>query len=234
VTEDSVLTPFTIELQYKDLAFQEQDNIHRSLANVYARITTIGGRLAHTFEDVIAKDIPDALFKDALEKKVAYQKVVPLRPGLYKLDLVIKDIHSSNVGTFVKSFTVPRYSEGRLSTSTLILADVIDNLPPSEVASGPFVLGSHHVRPNVTEQFDRSQDLRVWLQVYNLKVDEKSHKPSATIETLITRNGQEVKKIVENSTELSGAAQQMTLVQGTSLAGFDSVNIQFRYGLRTI
>jgi hypothetical protein len=77
------------------------------------------------------------------------------------------------------------------------------------------------VRPSVTEQFDRAEDLKIWLQVYNLRVDEKSHKPSATVETLITRNGQEVKKIVENSTELSGAAQQMTIVKSVPLTDFE-------------
>jgi len=208
-------------LKYKDLAFQEQEGIHRALANVYGKVTTISGRVAQVFEDVIAQDIPAALFKDVSEKSAVYQKVIPLRPGLYKLDLVVKDIHSSNVGTFTKGFSVPRYPEGRLSTSSLILADLVEDLPPSQVASGPFILGSTKVRPNVTDEFNRAQELKVWLQVYNLKVDEKSHKPSATVETLITRNGQEVKKIVGNSTELSGAAQQMTLVQSTSLADFD-------------
>jgi hypothetical protein len=150
-----------------------------------------------------------------------YQKVIPLRPGLYKLDLVIKDIHSSNVGTFTKNLPVPRYPEGKLSTSSLILADIVEDLPPSQVASGPFILGSTKVRPNVREEFSSNQDLKLWLQVYNLKVDEKSHKPSATVETLVTRNGQEVKKIVEEAADLSGAAQQVTLVQSMPLSGFD-------------
>jgi hypothetical protein len=220
VTEESVLTPITVELKFKDLAFQEQDGIYRAMANVYGKVTTVSGRVAQVFEDVIAQDIPAALFKDASEKSAVHQKVIPLRPGLYKIDLVIKDIHSANVGTFTKGFSVPRYPEGRLSTSSLILADIVEELPPSQVASGSFVLGGAKVRPNVTEEFRRDQELKVWLQVYNLKVDENSHKPSASVETLITRNGQEVKRIAGNSTELSGAAQQMTLLQTAPLADF--------------
>jgi GWxTD domain-containing protein len=221
VTEESVLTPITVQLRYKDLAFQEQEGIHRALANVYGKVTAINGRVAQVFEDTISQDIPAALFQQTLDSSAIYQKVIPLRPGLYKLDLVVKDIHSGNVGTVNQRLAVPRYPEEKLSTSSLILADIVENLPPNQVGSGSFILGTTKVRPNVKEEFKRDQALNVWLQVYNLKVDEKTHKPSARVETLITRNGQEVKKVVEDSTELSGAAQQMTLVQSMALGDFD-------------
>ena len=69
------------------------------------------------------------------------------------------------------------------------------------------------MQPNVTEEFrrDRNKNASLWFQVYNLKLDEATHKPSATVEMLITRNGQEVKRTVEQSSELSNAAAQMTL-----------------------
>jgi 5-hydroxyisourate hydrolase-like protein (transthyretin family) len=63
--------------------------------------------------------------------------------------------------------------------------------------------------------------MNVWFQVYNLKLDEATHKPSATVEMLITRNGQEVKKTVEESSELSSAAAQMTLSQAIPLGDFE-------------
>ena len=61
----------------------------------------------------------------------------------------------------------------------------------------------------------------MWFQVYNLKLDEETHKPSATVEMLITKNGQEVKKIVEQASELSNAAAQMTLEKTVPLADFE-------------
>src|SRR5438094_2295308 len=69
VTEDSVLTPITILLQNKDLAFQEQQGIHRAMIHVYGKVTGINGRAAPggVFEDTISQDIPDALFKQQLE-----------------------------------------------------------------------------------------------------------------------------------------------------------------------
>jgi len=221
VTEETVLTPITIEIPYKDLAFQEQEGIQRCQAHIFARITGVNGRLAQQFEETIEKALPAAEFKRALETSAKYQKPLPLRPGLYKLELVIKDINSGNVGTLSKGFNVPRIPDEKLATSSLILADRIENVPPRQVAAGPFILGSSKVMPNVKSEFGRDQNLNLWLQVYSLKVDEATHKPSATVETLITRSGKEVKKIVEDATELSSAAQQMTLMKTLPLTGFE-------------
>jgi len=223
VTEDSVLTPITILMQNKDLAFQEQEGIHRAVVNVFGKITGITGRVAPggIFEDTISQDIPDALFKQQLDGGSIHQKVIPLRPGLYKLDLVLKDIHSGNVGTVSQRLQVPRFPEDKLQLSSLILADVVENLPPSQVGSGSFILGANKVRPNVNDDFRKDKNLNLWFQVYNLKLDEGTRKPSATVEMLITKNGREVKREVEQASELSNAAAQMTLSKNVPLKDFE-------------
>jgi GWxTD domain-containing protein len=221
VTEESVLTPITILLQNKDLAFQEKEGIQQAMVHVYGKITGINGRVAQVFEDTISQDIPAALYKQALDNASIHQRIVPLRPGLYKLDLVLKDINSGNVGTVNARLAVPRYPEEKLSLSSLILADTIENLPSNQIASGSFILGSTKVRPNVKEEFKRDRALNLWFQVYNLKLDEATHKPSATVETLISRNGQEVQKSTEQASELSSAAAQMTLAKSMPLKEFE-------------
>ena len=223
VTEDSVLTPITMLLQNKDLAFQEQQGIHRAMIHVYGKITGVNGRVAPggVFEDTISQDIPDALFKQLLEGAAIHQKIIPLRPGLYKLDLVLKDINSGNVGTVSQRLQVPRFPDDKLQLSSLILADLVENLPPSQIGSGSFILGSNKVRPNVNDDFRHDKNLNLWFQVYNLKLDEGTKKPSATVETLITKSGREVKRDVEEASELSNAAAQMTLSKSLSLKDFE-------------
>jgi GWxTD domain-containing protein len=221
VTEQSVLTPVTITLDHKDLAFQDQQGIHTAEVNVYGRITGINGRLAQQFEDTIRQQIPTALFQKALESGSIYQKTVPLPPGLYKLDLVLKDINSGNVGTINTSLRVPRIGDDRIAISSVILADLVEEVPANQIGSGSFIFGATKVRPNVKEEFRRDNDLKVWFQVYNLKVDEATHKPSATVEMLITRNGQQVAKVTEESTEVSNAAQQMTVWKAIPLVDFE-------------
>jgi len=223
VTEETVLTPVTLGLQMKDLAFQEQDGVHTATGHVLIKITGINGRVAAVAEDNVSVPIPDSLFKASLDGVRVYQKIISLRPGLYKMDVVVKDMNSGNVGVVNTRLQVPRFPDEKLQLSSLVLADLIEALPPSQVGSGPFVLGANKVRPSVMGEFVRSRDkdVKLWFQVYNLKLDEATKKPSATVEMVFTKNNQEIKKIVEQSSELSNAAAQMTIVKSLPLADFE-------------
>jgi hypothetical protein len=125
------------------------------------------------------------------------------------------------VGTINQRLAVPRFSSEQLTSSSLILADLIEPVPSRQVGSAPFVLGSLRVRPSVKREFYQDKELYYWIQIYNLQIDENQLKPSATVETLITRDGREVQKIVETTDELSGAAQQMTLQKMIDLSDFE-------------
>jgi len=223
VTEDTVFTPVTIALQNKDLAFQEQDGVHTATGHVLIKVTAVNGRTAAVAEDSVSVPIPDSLFKESLDGARVYQKILSLRPGLYKIDIVVKDMNSGNVGVVNTRLQVPRFPDEKLQLSSLITADLVENLPPSQVGSGPFVIGANKVRPSVAGEFVRSRDkqLNLWFQVYNLKLDEATKKPSATVEMVFTKNNQEVKKIVEQSSELSNAAAQMTIIKSLAVSDFE-------------
>ncbi len=108
ITDETTLVPITLALQKKDLTFELRDGIHQSVVDVFGRITTLTGRIVETFEDVIQVDVLPALIARTLKQGAVYQKAVPLRPGLYKLHLVLKDLNSGNVGTLEQHLAVPR------------------------------------------------------------------------------------------------------------------------------
>jgi len=211
ITEDTVLTPITIQLQNKDMTFQNKEGVQRAAVNIYGRISTITGRVAQVFEDVVIQDVPESLFKQALERRSLYQKAVPLRSGLYKLELIVKDLNSGNMGTIYKGFSVPKFEEDKLSTSSIILADNIEHLSLKQVAAGQFIIGGSKVHPNVNVSFSRDKMMGIYFQVYNLGLDEKTHKPSATIEYVLRKGEKEVSRFMEEQDQLTGASQQMTL-----------------------
>ena len=211
ITEDTVLTPITIQVHHKDLTFQNKEGVQRAVVNVYGRISTITGRVAQIFEDVVSVDSPESLFKQTLEKSSRYQKAVPLRSGLYKLELVLKDLNSGNVGTIYKGFSVPKYEEDKLAASSIILADDIQKLSLKQVAAGQFVIGGSKVYPNLKDSFERNKTMGIYFQIYNLVLDENTHKPSATIEYVLKKGDREISRFQEEQDKLAGASQQMTL-----------------------
>jgi hypothetical protein len=174
--------------------------------------------VVQTFEDPVAKDFPDSLFQQSLKLQSIYQKAIPLRPGLYRLDLVIKDVQSGNVGVVNTRLAVPRYADDKLDASTLILADQLEHVPAKQIGSGQFVLGSTKVRPRLENDFTTADRLGIYLQVYNLKPDETTHKSNATFEYTVKKGAQQVLQFKETSAEMKQTGDQVTIERWLPLA----------------
>jgi hypothetical protein len=224
VTSNTVLVPITIEIPNRQLTFQSKEGVNSALLEVFGRVSTITGRIVQTFEDTIDRNIPDSLLRQSLLGQSVYQKAVPLRPGLYRLDLIIKDVHSGNVGTIYTSIRVPLYNEDKLTSSTMILADQIQRVASKQFGLGQFVIGDTKVRPRLDQTFNQEERLGLYLQIYNLSVNEKTHKSDVGVEYIVTQeNGKASKEIFrksETGADLGQTGQQMTLERIIPLAPF--------------
>ena len=220
ITDETILVPVTIAVKKKDMTFEMREGLQHAVVNVFGRITTMTGRIVQTFEDVIELDIPPALFEQGLNRPSVYQKAVPLRPGLYKLNLVLKDLNSGNVGTMERRLAVPRFDESELAHSSLILADLIERVPTRNVGTGQFVIGETKVRPAVDGKFALDARMGIYMQVYNLGIDETTHQPNAVIDYEIVRGDETVFQYSEKTSDLERAGQQITLEKILPLDSF--------------
>ena len=218
VTNDTVLVPVTVQIPNSQLSFQAKEGIHSATLNIFGRITTLTGRVVQTFEDSVSRDFPDSLFQQSLKLQSIYQKAVPLRPGLYRLDLVIKDVRSGNVGVVNSRLAVPRYEDEKLEASSLILADQIEHVPAKQIGSGQFVLGSSKVRPRLAADFTTADKLGIYMQVYNLKPDDQTHKSSATFQYTVRKGNEQVMQFKETSAEMKQTGDQVTIERLLPLA----------------
>jgi GWxTD domain-containing protein len=226
VTSDTVLVPVTIQLKNRDITFNTKDTVSIGVVNIFGRVTTLTGRIAQTFEDTVTVSQPAELLPKFLDSDNVYWKALPLRPGRYRLDLVLKDVNGDRTGSWSKGIVVPEFSDDKLASSTLILADMMEKVPSKSVGAGNFVIGDTKVRPRVAPAdgkpavFHRNQRLNFWMQVYNLGVDDKTHKPSANVEYEIVnlQTNKPVVKTAESTSDIGSAGEQVTLQKSLSLA----------------
>src|SRR5580693_7828111 len=139
ITSDTVLVPITVQIPVRQLNFLQKDGVDSASINVFARITTLSGRIVQTFEDTLRADFPTELLAKSVGTSRIYQKAVPLSPGLYRLDVVVKDVNSGNVGVVNTRLAVPRFQDDELSSSSLILADDIQRVSTQDIGLGQFV-----------------------------------------------------------------------------------------------
>jgi GWxTD domain-containing protein len=227
VTSDTVLVPVTIQIKNRDVTFQNKDGVERGTVNIFGRVTTLTGKIVQTFEDTVQVDVPVELLPKTAENASVYWKALPLRisQNRYRLDIVVKDVNGDRTGTWSHAIQIPDFSEDKLSSSTLIIADQMEQVATKNVGTGNFVIGTTKVRPRVAPSdgkpilFKRNQKLNFWMQVYNLSVDEKTHKPSATIEYNVTdANNKAVIHTVESTDTMGNVGDQVTLQKTLSAA----------------
>ena len=228
VTSDTVLVPVTIQMRNRDITFVNKEGVQRGTVNIYGKLSTLTNKIVQTFEDTVQVDVPAELLPRTAENASVYWKAMPLRPGHYKLYIAVKDVNGDRKGVYSRSVTVPEYSEDKLATSSLIVADQMEKVPTTQIGSGSFVIGTMKVRPRVGTadgkpavfKRDRDQKLNFWMQVYNLTVDEKTHKPSATFEydiTNIATNKSVVQKL-ESTDTMGNVGDQVTLQKSIAAA----------------
>jgi len=220
VTNDTVLVPVTIQVPNNQLSFDNKDGVHSATLNVFGRVSSLTGRVVQTFEDPVSRDFPDSLFQQSVKLQSIYQKAIPLRPGLYRLDIVIKDVKSGNVGVVNTRLQVPRFEDDKLEASSLIVADggKLEHVPSKQIGTGQFVLGSTKVVPRLDADFATTEKLGIYMQVYNLKADDKTHKSNATFVYTVKKGDQQIMQFKETSEQMKQTGEQVTIERLLPLA----------------
>ena len=187
VTNSSVLSGITVLLRNEDLMFKEEDGLHKAVANVFGRITTMTRRVQSTFEDTVSIQTTAERMHQEVGRSSIYNKSVPLAPGMYRLELVVKDLVGETMGTYRTAMRVPEYDDEALAASSLIIADKIERVPIRSLGTGQFVIGSSKVRPRIDDSFKRDEKMGIYMQIYNLGQSEETSRPMGNVTYQIVR-----------------------------------------------
>jgi GWxTD domain-containing protein len=231
VTNDTVIVPITLQVKNSDITFDTKDGVSVGKVNILGRVSNLTHKIVPggTFEDTVEVSTPSELLTAKQGTSSVYWKALPLKPGLYKIDIVIKDVNNpDHIGRWTRSINVPKFDDDTLGHSSLILADEMYRVPSKEIGGGNFVIGDTHVRPRIgtgggiaePAKFSRAQNLNFWMQVYNLGIDEKSRQNNATISYQIMNlaTNKPVLDTQESTKKISPNADQLTLEKSLPLA----------------
>jgi GWxTD domain-containing protein len=228
VTENTVLVPITIQIKNRDITFVTKDGVARGVVNILGKVTTLTHKTVQTFEDTVEVQQPSELLEKSLDRQSVYWKALPLLPGLYRLDIAIKDVNNKDhLGIYGSSLEVPTYHDEKLATSTLILADQMNSVSSREIGSGNFIIGNTFIRPRVSPnratpvKFLRSQSFNFWMQVYNLGIDQatKSNQATVTYQIIDSATGAVVLEKELESKDLGAHSDQLTVEKSVAIAG---------------
>ena len=211
-----------------DITFDTKDGVSIGKVEIQGRVSNMTHKVVQTFGDPVEVSTPSELLASQQKAVSVYEKTLPLPPGLYKVDIVVKDVNNpDHIGRWTRSLNVPQYDDDTLGHSSLILADQMYRVPSKQIGAGSFVIGDTFVRPRVSSggpavapKFSRAQNLNFWMQIYNLGIDEKSKQNNATIEYQVMNlaTNKAVLDVQEPAAKLNANADQLTVEKSMPLA----------------
>lgn len=211
-SDDRVITAFTVQAENKELVFENVGGLQSAVMNIFGRVTAVSGKRSGIFEDSVTTAATAEELAEASDRKSIYQKAIALTPGVYKVDVVVRDVKSGNKGIRSLGFTVPKYDEKKLDTSTLILASKLRSTTERDIG-GMFVIGGAKVIPNLAGVYKKGQPVGIYIQVYNAGVDQTTLRPAVDVQYVLTKGGKEIFRDTEDWAGLSDSGQRLTLAR---------------------
>jgi hypothetical protein len=215
VTDASVLTNVTLQFDRKDLQFQFKDGVQKAVVDIYAKFSSMTRRVANVFEDTVTATTPPEYLQEFIKGKSIYQKTIPLPPGTYRLNVNAKDVVGGNLSVYEVAVTVPRLDADKLSSSTLILADLIEKVPSKSIGTGQFVIGDSKVRPRMDDVFKHDEKMGIYMKLYNFGAEEGTHLPSGQVEYEVVKNGtnEKIFNFTEDVGQIPGASTSQVTIE---------------------
>lgn len=220
ITDATVATLITLQFQNKDLQFVNKEGVEKAEVHILGRVTSMTRRPINNFEDPVTVDCAPELLQAYAGQKSIYQKNVPLMPGTYRLNLIVKDMIGGNMSHEELRIDVPRLDADKATTSSLILADIIEKIPRKNIGLGMFVIGDTKVRPRIDDIFKEDERMGIYMKLYNLGADEDTHRPNGevTYEVIKTGSNESLFQTTEQLADIKDATSgQVTLERNLNL-----------------
>ena len=225
-TEFTDWASVTLQLHRNDLSWKEIDKKRAVNLHVYARFTTLTGRIAQTIEEEIKQSDDQAA--DGSNGVIQFSRSLALRPGRYRLDVVVHDVNADKMGTWGKGVILPAFYADELETSPLIMAEQIDAPGPHYAYpnSGELYIGDVRIHPRLAGSdskpnvFHSGEQLRLFLQGYNLSANQRGKSDAAITYKLVnTATGKIAVAVQETNADLGQLGEEITIQKSLPLNG---------------
>ncbi len=164
----------------KNLKFEAAGDKQQVTYDVAGFVFDEVGKMRGGFSETVTVSLDQEEYERARVEGLNYTADTVLPPGAYQVRLAVRDNRSGAVGTVQKYVEIPNLSDGRLTSSHLLIVGA----PPNNTASTETTVigGNRRVASKL--------DLRYLMMLYNVKL--KDGKSQAKGQMVISQNGKEL------------------------------------------
>jgi VWFA-related protein len=163
-------------IQLTKAAFRKKKGQFGADLNIMGAAYAADGNVAARFSEILPVYFPREKEKEFRGKELAYRNYLRLRPGKYRLKIVVAD-EGGNLGSKEQTLDIPSWPEHGLAGSSITIAEQVSSLPAltrdlqSQLLSedDPLIYAGMQMEPGVNNLVFRGGTVPVVFHVYNLR-----------------------------------------------------------------
>ncbi len=127
-----------------------------------------------------------------VNNNIFYRQDMQLAPGDYTIDVIVRDKLSGKTTAQREHLVLPE-ADAEFATTPVVLSRYVEpasGLPPNPELPNVFVHGKTLIRPSAARQFRATDNLIMFLNVYNAANSTETGKPLVRVTVRLTKDGQ--------------------------------------------
>jgi VWFA-related protein len=178
--------PVVVKVSGSELALAKKGGAEHTLLDFIGEIKDEFGSTESNVRDKVDVKLSELTAAELTNRPYAYDTGFTLLPGKKVIKMLVRDAETGRIGTYQTTITVPNLNkeEKRIAISSVVLSsqrvdmrDAVFNAAKDKTKGeiqqsvNPLVQEGFKLVPSVTRVFTRNQDMYVYLQAYQQKVE---------------------------------------------------------------
>jgi VWFA-related protein len=137
-------------------------------------------------------------YNKILNNNIFYRQDLQLATGEYTIDLMVRDKQSGKITAQRQQLVLPEF-DSEFSATPLVLSRYVEptKLPPNPDYHDVFVYRNQLIRPSAARQFKTTDNLIMYLAVYNPANSPDTGKPLVRVSVRLMKDGQPASKFFD-------------------------------------
>lgn len=200
VREGLYTVPLAIELPPSAVKFDRKGDKRLAQLEVLGVLKTGSDRVVSRLGGNFDVNLSAADYDQILNNNIFYRQDLQLASGEYTIDLIVKDKLTDKLAAYRQQLVLPE-SETELATTPVVLSRYVEaasQLPPNPAEiPDVFVFGKQLIRPSAARQFKTTDNLIMFLNVYNAAISPDTGKPLVRVTVRLMKDGQPATKFFD-------------------------------------
>ena len=192
--------PLAIEVPPSAVKFERKGDKHSMQLEVLGVLKATPERMLSRLGGNFDVNLSAADYSQILNNNIFYRQDLQLTSGDYTIDLIVRDKQTGRIAARREHFVLPE-PDAEFATTPVVLSRYVEpasQLPP-DPADFPdvFVHRKQLIRPSAGRQFKTTDNLIMFLAVYNAANSPETNKPLVRVTVRLMKDGQPATKFFD-------------------------------------